>query len=69
MRSEGTSIYLQLLVGRRKECIKVGPIVSFNPELWLADSLSKITEKDCKKGTFFGAVFYGISHILKLQTV
>nr|GEV24074.1 reverse transcriptase domain-containing protein [Tanacetum cinerariifolium] len=48
--SEGTSIYLQLLAGRRKECIKVGPIVSFNPELWFTDSLSKIIEKDCKKG-------------------
>nr|GEV49792.1 hypothetical protein [Tanacetum cinerariifolium] len=43
--SEGTSIYLKLLAGRRKECIKVGSIVSFNPELWLADSLFKITEK------------------------
>ncbi|GKA42978.1 hypothetical protein Tco_0735638 [Tanacetum coccineum] len=40
----------ELLAGRRKECIKAGPIVSFNPELWLANSLSKITEKDCKKG-------------------
>ncbi|GJS24845.1 hypothetical protein Tco_0453477 [Tanacetum coccineum] len=45
MRSEGTSIYLQLLADRRKEYIKVGPIVSFNPELWLAHSLSKMTEK------------------------
>ncbi|GKA65842.1 histone-lysine N-methyltransferase, H3 lysine-9 specific SUVH4-like protein, partial [Tanacetum coccineum] len=58
----------ELLAGRRKECIKVGPIVSFNPKLWLADSLSKITEKDCKKGYDHTTLAIGSDNIGALGT-